>query len=267
LGGYRVFVDWHEVWTREYWRRYLGLGAGRIGWWIQRLCLQIPQRAFCFSRLHEQRLLAEGARGGVTVLEGEFEGTAAIAPLSAEPVVVFAGRHIPEKRPEAVVRGVAKARETLPELRAEIYGDGPDRGKVLAAIGELDLDGVIDAPGFVDGAVVEEALGRALCLLFPSEREGYGLVVLEAVSRGTPVVLVHGVDNAAVELVAEGENGFVASAASPEALASALVKVSEAGDPLRTSTLAWFKRNEARLSLDASLAVVAAAYAEPSARS
>jgi glycosyltransferase involved in cell wall biosynthesis len=267
LGGYRLFVDWHEVWTGEYWRRYLGPGAGRVGWWVQRLCLRIPQHAFCFSHLHEERLLAERVRGEVTRLEGEFEGTAADAPLPAEPVVVFAGRHIPEKRPEAVVRAVARARETIPGLRAEIYGDGPEHGKVLEAIAELGLEDVIEAPGFVDGAVVEQALGRALCLLFPSEREGYGLVVLEAVSRGTPVVLVEGEDNAAVELVAEGENGLVAGSADPETLAAAIEKVSQAGAELRDSTLGWFKRNEARLSLDASLEVVAGSYAESSARS
>src|SRR5262249_10253062 len=151
------------------------------------------------------RLLAEGVRGEVTVLEGQFAGQAAATPLPAEPVVVFAGRHIPEKNPLAVVRAVARARVALPGLNATIYGDGPERGEVLVAIAELELGGVVDAPGFVEGAVIDEALARALCLCLPSEREGYGLVVLEALSRGTPVVLVAGAENAAVELVDEGE--------------------------------------------------------------
>ncbi len=118
LARYRLVVDWHELWTREYWREYLGPLGGWIGRRVQRLCLRVPQRAFCFSRLVERRLLAEGVNGGVTVLEGQFEGTAADAALPAEPVVVFVGRHIPEKNPVAVVHAVAKARETIPELRA-----------------------------------------------------------------------------------------------------------------------------------------------------
>ncbi len=213
LAGFRLVVDWHELWTRGYWSEYLGRLGGWIGWHVQRLCLRVPQRAFCFSRLVEQRLLAEGVRGEVTVLEGQFAGRAAAAPLPAEPVVVFAGRHIPEKNPVAVVRAVARAREALPGLRAEIYGDGPEREDVLAAIDELGLEGEVVAPGFVEGTAVDEALARALCLCLPSEREGYGLAVLEALSRGTPVVLVAGVDNAAVEFVVEGENGFVAASA------------------------------------------------------
>jgi glycosyltransferase involved in cell wall biosynthesis len=257
---FRLVVDWHELWTRAYWSEYLGRLGGGIGWQVQRLCLRTPQRAFCFSRLVERRLRGERVRGEVTVLEGQFAGQAAAAPLPAEPVVVFAGRHIPEKNPVAVVRAVARAREALPGLRAEIYGDGPERGKVLAAIEELELEGVVDAPGFVEGTVIDEALARALCLCLPSEREGYGLVVLEALSRGTPVVLVAGADNAAVEFVVEGENGFVAPSADPADLAAALLRVSEAGAQLRNSALAWFEGNETRLSLDASLVRVLDAY-------
>jgi len=260
-GRYRLVVDWHELWTREYWQEYLGRFGGRAGWWIQSLCLGIPQRAFCFSRLVERRLHAHGIEGEVSVLEGQFEGAPAEAPRPAEQVVVFAGRHIPEKRAAAVVAAVARARESLPDLRAEIYGDGPERGAVLAAIAADGLEGVIAAPGFVDGAVVEEALGRALCLLLPSRREGYGLVVLEALSRGTPVVLVRGEDNAAAELVTEAETGFIAPSAAAEDLAAAVVRVHEAGPALRASSLAWFRGNARRLSLESSLATVVGAYA------
>ena len=59
--GFRIVVDWHEVWTRDYWREYAGpRSAGEIGWRVQRACLRVPQRAFCFSRLHERRLREEG---------------------------------------------------------------------------------------------------------------------------------------------------------------------------------------------------------------
>jgi len=260
LARYRLVVDWHELWTRDYWREYLGPLGGWSGWKVQRLCLHVPQRAFCFSRLVERRLLAEGVRGEVTVLEGQFEGTAAEAPLPAEPVVVFAGRHIPEKNPVAVVHAVAKARETIPELHAEVYGDGPERPKVLAAIGEHGLEGIVEAPGFVVGDVVERALARALCLVLPSRREGYGLVVLEAISHGTPTVVVRGDDNAAVELAEEGVNGFVAPSASAEDLTAAILRAHEAGDGLRESTLAWFVRSAERLSLASSLEVVLRGY-------
>lgn len=260
LARYRLFVDWHELWTRDYWREYLGPLGGRFGWHIQRLCLRVPQRAFCFSRLVERRLLAEEIRGDVTVLGGQFEGTPSTAPLPAEPVVVFAGRHIPEKNPVAVVHAIARARERLPELRGVIYGDGPERPKVLAAIAELELADVVEAPGFVDESNVEDTIGHALCLLLPSRREGYGLVVLEALAKGTPAILVQGEANAATEFIEEGENGFVAASASAEELVAAVVRINRDGQGFRNSTLAWFVRNAGRLSLESSLATVGNIY-------
>jgi glycosyltransferase involved in cell wall biosynthesis len=259
--GFRLVVDWHEFWPREYWREYLGAVGGRIGSAVQGLCVRIPQCAFCFSRLHERRLREAGIRGEVIVLEGQFEGESADAVRPAEPLVVFAGRHIPEKRPAALVPALALARESIPGLRGELYGDGPERPDVLALIARHGLEGVVEAPGFVDGTMIAEALARALCLVLPSRREGYGLVVLEAMSRGTPAVVVRDEDNAASELISEGENGFVAPSASAGDLTAAIVRVHEAGDELRRSTLAWFKENEARLSLRRSLATVLASYA------
>ena len=74
LRRYRLVVDWHEIWTRQYWRDYLGALGGDVGWRVQRLCLRIPQRAFCFSRLHERRLREEGFCGQLTVLRGQYAG-------------------------------------------------------------------------------------------------------------------------------------------------------------------------------------------------
>jgi glycosyltransferase involved in cell wall biosynthesis len=266
--GYRLVVDWFELWSAEYWRQYLGGPAGRVGELVQRACLRVRQHAFAFAELTAQRLREAGLRGDVAILRGLYAGpTSAPAPLPTEPLVVFAGRHIPEKRAPAVVPAVAHARRALPELRGRILGDGPEYAAVRAAIAANGLDGVIDAPGFVPAEEVEHDLARALCLVLPSLREGYGLVVVEAASMGTPTVLVRAPDNAATELVEEGVNGFVAASAEPEVLAEAILRVHRAGAAMRASTAEWFTENAARLSLDASLDAVAAGYADASARS
>jgi glycosyltransferase involved in cell wall biosynthesis len=233
-----------------------------VGAWVQRRCARLRQRAFAFSRLHAGRLRAEGLRGEVTVLEGEYRGPLEPrGPEPADPVVVFAGRHIPEKRVPALVPAIALARRAAPELRCDVYGDGPDRPAVERAVREQGLDGALAVHGFVDGETVDRALGRALCLALPSRREGYGLVVVEAASRGTPSVVVADPDNAAVELVEEGENGTVAPSASPEDLAAAILRVRDAGPELRERTAAWFARHAARLSLESSLGRVLSFYA------
>ena len=145
-------------------------------------------------------------------------------------------------------------------MHAKVFGDGPQREAVLSTIAELGVGDAVDAPGFVGADEVESSMREALCLLLPSRREGYGLVVVEASAAGTPSIVVRDPDNAATELVDEGENGFVASSASPEDLAAAIVRVAESGEKLRLSTAAWFRRNARRLSLESSLEKVLAAY-------
>jgi glycosyltransferase involved in cell wall biosynthesis len=109
--------------------------------------------------------------------------------------------------------------------------------------------------------VIDEAMRTATCVLQPSSREGYGMVVVEASSHGAPAIVVAGGDNAAVELVDEGVNGFVAPEATGPSIGDAIVACHEQGDALRTSTRAWFVDNAERLSLDGSLRTVAEGYA------
>jgi glycosyltransferase involved in cell wall biosynthesis len=265
LHRFQLMVDWHEVWTKRYWREYLGDWKGRIGWFVQRLCLRPTQQPFCFSQLHAARLREYGVNGTIVRLTGQYAGRAVEAcERAAEPVVVFAGRQLPEKRVLSLVPAVALAREKVPELRAEIFGDGPDHEELRRLISANGLVDIIDAPGFVDAERLTAGMRRALCLALPSRREGYGRVVIEAAAAGAPSIVVQGDENAAVELIEEGVNGFIARSASPEDLAEAMVRVHRAGDHLRASTRAWFAENAGRLSVAASVDEVAAHYASTS---
>ncbi|MGD0980785.1 MAG: glycosyltransferase [Solirubrobacteraceae bacterium] len=260
--GYQLVVDWHEVWTKAYWREYLGRFGGTLGYLVQLLCVHAPQRAFCFSQLHAARLRSEGLHGEVTVLEGEYGGSLK-TPLAhaVEPVVVFAGRLIREKRPELAVAAFAIAAERIAGLRGEFFGDGPERAALLAAISAHDVSDRVSAPGFVAAGELERALGGAMCMLSTSRREGYGLVVIEAAALAVPSIVVAGEDNAAVELIVDGVNGFVAADDRPDTIARAIVQVHELGFALRESTARWFAENAQRLSLQSSLEAVLASYA------
>ncbi len=260
LHGYSIAVDWHEVWTRDYWRHYLGR-LGALGWFIQWLCAQVPQAGFSFSRLHQARAEALGVRG-VTLLEGEYQGEAVeLMAASDPPFVLYVGRMIPEKRVTLLVEALALLMRDDLVLRAELIGRGPELDAVRALIDAHGLADRIALPGFVDADYLEDRQSRAAVMVQPSEREGYGMVVVESAARGVPVVVVPGEDNASVELVDQGENGFVAARADAATLADAIDRAIKGGDGLRGRVRHWYALNARRLSFQGSFEQIMARLA------
>jgi glycosyltransferase involved in cell wall biosynthesis len=263
FGRFRVTCDWFEVWSRTYWRQYLGKLGGEVGWLIQWLCTKVPQRAYAFSRLHERRLQTLGLRGQIRILTGIYEGSLATpepVPPADPPVVVYAGRMIPEKRVVLLVDAIALARRSIPGLQSVIFGRGSELDRVRERIAALSLGTIISLPGFVPSQDVSDAMARSTCVVQPSSREGYGLVVVEASALGAPVVVIDGEDNAAVELVESGHNGFVAQTPDADALAEEIVRCWCGGEALRAATREWYGRNALRLSLGHSLDEVVEGY-------
>lgn len=254
-------VDWLEVWRPEQWREYSGALVGRAASTVQRVAARQSPIATCHSRLNARRLAALAPKSDVLLTPGLIDGSIAVepSPVAAEPPnVVYVGRHIPDKRVEALPAAIAFARDKLPDLTATIFGEGQTREAVLAEIARLGLDDVIATPGFVSRETLTEAVRSAACLVNPSAREGYGLVVVESCGAGTPVVLVAGEDNASVELIEEGVNGQVAASVAPESLGAAIVEVISAGRPLRESTLSWFETARQTRTLQATAKAILA---------
>ena len=119
---YRIAVDWFEVWSRQYWDDYLGQG-GRIGWWVQKLCARVPQQAYCFSRLHGERLRSLGLACPPTSLSGLYAGGAKPSAEAGTPAtLVYAGRMIPEKRLDLLVEALPLVIEAAPATKIILFG-------------------------------------------------------------------------------------------------------------------------------------------------
>jgi glycosyltransferase involved in cell wall biosynthesis len=105
-------------------------------------------------------------------------------------------------------------------LPLTIAGDGP-------LLEELDrLGGSVRCIGWVDAAAVADRMRQARALIFPSTwYETGGLVVLEALAQGIPVIVSR--VTAPVDLIADGENGFVIDPADRSALLDRMRRLSD----------------------------------------
>jgi len=147
----------------------------------------------------------------------------AAPPDRASPpgTVVFAGRVVPQKGLDALVRAAARIPlERRPRVRA--LGDGP---ALAAARGEAASLGVaLDAPGTQSVAALRAALDEAALLVLPSRwAEPFGYVGIEAFARGRPVVAydVGGVRT----WLDDGRNGIAVARDDVPALAHAIARL------------------------------------------
>jgi glycosyltransferase involved in cell wall biosynthesis len=258
--GLPLVVDWHEYWTDAYWRDYLGGVAGRIAARIQAACVRLRQVPVAFSEHTARRLRSVGLDPVVTTgMLADMPAATDARAVAEPPVIISAGRWIKEKRVPLAIEAAARAAERVQGLTLHVFGDGPERTEINAVAAATGSSTVVR--GRVDSAEIAKSLSTAAALLVTSEREGYGLVAVEAWATGTPVVTVAAQHNALAERIVPGVNGAVATDDDPDSLARAIVDVVTAGQALRDHVAGWFAEHAPSLSLASSIPVVEAAYA------
>lgn len=251
--GRMLIVDWLEVWTHRQWRDYLGATKGTAAWAVQALAVWSTPTATCHSALVERRL--KSIRPGIRVLRspGLIDASADPGSATAEavppPYGLFVGRLIKDKNPDSLPAAIALVRRELPDFHCLIVGRGPELANVQAAAVREEVQAAITFTSGITDEELSDAMAGATCLIHPSQREGYGLVVVEAAQHGTPAVVVNAPDNAAVELIEEGINGFRADSTGARDLATAILQCVNGGPQLRATTRGWYEQARTSRSL------------------
>lgn len=102
-------------------------------------------------------------------------------------VIAFGGA-ARRKNTDALIRGFAQLSETLRDVELVLIGLGSARARFGALIDDVGMIGRIHALDYIDDARLEALYAGAAALLYLSTYEGFGLPILEAMSRGVPVI-------------------------------------------------------------------------------
>ncbi len=148
-------------------------------------------------------------------------GQLSIAP--AENKLVCVGRLFPSKGQDVLIRALALLQQRFPGVQAEFVGQGPALGALSELAGALGVKERCVFSGQVPHEQVLRKMAGATVTVVPSRSEAFGLVNIESLAVGTPVVgsAVGGI----LEIIRDGQDGFLVPPENPEALAGKLAVV------------------------------------------
>lgn len=119
------------------------------------------------------------------------------------PLVLFVGRLTLQKNPRQFLESAKLVHELRPDAQFVMAGDGPMLPELMDLACSLGLTDCVSFTGTVTRKEVTQLYKAADCFVMPSLSEPFGLVALEAIANGTPVILSR--QSGAAEVI---EHGF-----------------------------------------------------------
>jgi glycosyltransferase involved in cell wall biosynthesis len=167
---------------------------------------------------HRVHALTLGADPGV------FAASPSARRPARPPVFLFAGAAIRRKGVDVLIDAFERVRLAHPETRLRVVGPRGDASDVLAHRSGVEIVGALDQAGLA------AELQSASCLVLPSRHDSFGMVVVESLAAGTPVIVSEMVG--AKDLVVPDRSGWIVPVDNVAALAERMRWCAEHPDDL-----------------------------------
>jgi len=150
-------------------------------------------------------------------------GRSSTAEGPRAPLVVSWGRVQYEKGFQVLSRAMHELRSRVPDIRSVIAGRGSYLPELQTQIDVEGVSDIVELPGFLDDADLRSLVHRCGCVVIPSLYEPFGIVALEALAAGAPLIVAR--TGGLAELVAGTHAGVTFEPGNPDDLADAIEQV------------------------------------------
>jgi glycosyltransferase involved in cell wall biosynthesis len=231
-----VFAHGIEVWQPLEWPRRAALRRADL--------VVAPSEDTVRQLISQQGIRAERIQRLPWGLDPEFEARLAASVQPALPagfpqdgkIILTVGRWDPAERykgADTLISALSHILQKVPDAHLVLVGDGADRPRLEQLARDL---GVFERTRFLPGLTQDELFAcYAACTVFalPSRGEGFGLVFLEAMAHGKPVI--GGAHGGTPDVIEDGVTGLLVPHGDIERLSSALETL--LGDPARATEM------------------------------
>lgn len=136
--------------------------------------------------------------------------------------IVVVARYVEDKRIDNIIKAFQKVVEKLPEATLDIYGTGPLEKELVKLIKTEKLTKSVKLKGYTTNP--HDKYKEAACSVIISLREGFGMVITESLSVGTPVI-TYDFKYGPRDIIKHNENGLIVDNGNIEELSEAITKI------------------------------------------
>jgi glycosyltransferase involved in cell wall biosynthesis len=206
----KLYGTWHEALKRSDWVNYMGL-AGNVAAVIERMSIRLPY-AITANSTHTLELiqteLKRTKRLHLVSPGIDMKTINKISPVDIKCDILFVGRLVKDKNVALLVEAISILKRDNSDIECFIVGTGIEEKNIAKLVTRLKLKNNVHLVSQLPRAKdIYGFMKTAKVFVLPSVREGFGIVVLEALACGTPVVTIDAPANAAKGLVLDGVNG------------------------------------------------------------
>jgi phosphatidylinositol alpha-1,6-mannosyltransferase len=128
-----------------------------------------------------------------------------------------------QKGMDTVIRSLPQIAEAHPGVRFVVVGEGEDRDRLEKLSEQVAVRNRVEFTGAVEDDRLMDLYAQADVFVMPSAQEGFGLVFIEAMAFGTPVI--GGDHGGTPDVVRSGETGFLVPFGDEEAIANRVIRL------------------------------------------
>ena len=196
MNGCKLVINVAEVWDRKYWKKYMGKIKGEAAHRYSEFAIKSGPKYVAISSSTAVMLRRRSIpRDSISIFSPVIDDRLIdrIRRKSGkrkERRIIFSSRFIKEKRIDKWLKIFVEVHKKDPSVKGLIIGEGVEEASIRRDIGRLGLRKALVIRRFYSKKEdLYREIARSAAMLHMSEREGLGIVAIESVALGTPVVL------------------------------------------------------------------------------